>query len=59
MYKLWRCRLQQAVQALLGALLLVGPSRRAVFVAVALQDGDHIVVAEEHGSLQRRVPPPE
>lgn len=49
--------LQQAVQALLSALLLVSTSGRAVFVVVLLQDGDHVVVAKVHRFLHRRVPP--
>lgn len=47
--------LQQAVQALLGALL--AGSGPAVFVGVLLQDGDHVVVAKVHRFLHRRVPP--
>ncbi len=49
--------LQQAVQALLSARLVVSTSGRAVFVIVVLQDGDHIVVAKVHRFLHRRVPP--
>lgn len=49
--------LQQAVQALLSALLVVTPGRGAVFVVVVPQDGDHVVVAELHRFFHRCVPP--
>lgn len=50
---------QQAVQALLGALLVlvVGDGRGEV-VVVLLQDGDDVVVAELHRFIHRRVAPP-
>lgn len=49
--------LQQAVQALLGALLVVSVSRWAVFVGVLLQDSDYIMVAKVHRFFHWRVPP--
>jgi len=49
--------LQQAVQVVLHALLVVGVGGRAVFVVVALQHGDHVVVAKVHRFVHRRVPP--
>lgn len=49
--------LQQAVQAPVNALLVISTSRRAVFVMIALQHGDHIVVTKVHRLIHWRVPP--
>lgn len=48
---------EERVQVLLGGLLTVLGSRRAVRVPILLQHGDHVVVAEVRRFVHRRVPP--
>lgn len=50
--------LEEGVQVLLSAPLVVVGSWRAAYVLIPLQDADHIVVAKVRRFIHRRVPPP-
>lgn len=52
--------LQEAVQVLLAARpVILSSGHWAVLLMVLLQDGHHVMVAEVHGFVQRRVSPSE